>query len=95
MLKNLTKVYCLCNVISYCSHRSVVLMIDYLRIVCRASSFLFFSDPSKPQDISPVTAVEEKYGHVPWLPFNQANREPYIEIGTIKNFYVFFFYYLF
>ncbi|VDD96747.1 unnamed protein product [Enterobius vermicularis] len=54
------------------------------------SNFVRSGDPSKPQDISPVTAVEEKYGHVPWLPFNQANREPYIEIADrprARNYY--------
>uniref|UniRef100_A0A0N5AJH8 COesterase domain-containing protein n=1 Tax=Syphacia muris TaxID=451379 RepID=A0A0N5AJH8_9BILA len=54
------------------------------------SNFVRSGDPSKPQDLTPLSSVEEKYGHVPWLQFNQANRESYIEIADrprARNYY--------
>lgn len=42
---------------------------------------LKFSDPTKPQQMSTQSTIEDRFFGVPWAEYNQATREAYLEIS--------------
>lgn len=45
------------------------------------SNFVKSGDPSKPQQMSTQTTIEDRFHGIPWPEYNQATRESYLEIS--------------